>query len=54
MNYQSVTQMSSLGPISRVQFEELLVAYARTRMSEEQLAKWAEIISDIVKIRGLV
>lgn len=49
--------MSSLGPIRRTQMEDLLVAYARlgaTRISDEEIRRYAELVVDLVKVRGLI
>jgi hypothetical protein len=49
--------MSRLGPISRTQLEDLLVTYARlgaTRIRDEEIRRYAELIVDLVKMRGVV
>ena len=49
--------MRSLGPIARRQLEDLLVAYAHlgaTGMRGEEIRKYAELIVDLVTVRGLV
>ena len=49
--------MPTLGPIPRSQLEDLLVTYARlgaTRIGDEEIRRYAELIVDLVKIRGVV
>jgi hypothetical protein len=49
--------LSSLGPIPRTQLEDLLVAYAHlgaTRIRDEEIRRYAELIVDLVKMRGVV
>jgi hypothetical protein len=49
--------MSKLGPISRTQLEDLLVTYARlgaTQIGDEEIRRYAELIVDLVKMRGVV
>jgi hypothetical protein len=49
--------MSRLGPIRRTQLEDLLVTYARlgaTRIGDEEIRRYAELIVDLVKMIGVV
>jgi hypothetical protein len=44
-------------PIDRAQLEDLLVAYAclgATRITDEEIRRYAELIVDLVKMRGVV
>lgn len=46
-----------LGPIRRTQLEDLLVTYARlgaTRIGDAEIRRYAELIVDLVKMRGVV
>jgi hypothetical protein len=48
--------MSSFGPIHRAQLEDLLVAYAHlgaAGVAEEKIRKYAELIVEVVKARGV-
>jgi hypothetical protein len=49
--------MSSLGPIRQTQLEDLLVTYARlgaTGIGDEEIRRYAELIVDLLKMRGVV
>jgi hypothetical protein len=49
--------MSRVGPIRRTQLEDLLVTYARLgamRIGDEEIRRYAELIVDLVKMRGVV
>jgi hypothetical protein len=49
--------MSRLGPIPRTQLEDLLVTYAclgATRIGDKEIRRDAELIVDLVKMRGVV
>jgi hypothetical protein len=48
--------LSMLGPIRGTQLEDLLVTYARlgaTGIGDEEIRRYAELIVDLVKMRGV-